>query len=558
MVTHVAGDHIHPILQIFLEDVFVNIPLNVGITSTRTYHPHTHTNDGVLHIGEGPLTGLDPPGSPARLTVLKDFFDVWRTTGTVGTPQNNPNAFFSSTRLMDRVADATHYVQMTVNGIVNTQFENYSPHDEDEVVLRYLRIINKAPVANAQSLSTPVNTSLLLTLTGQDGDPEVTQSLSFRVRSLPTRGALFDSQNNPVTVNTVLPAAGLRYQPTNGLSGPDGFTFDVQDNGGTADGGQNTSAIANVSIQVESPVNQAPTASAQSVAARAGVARRITLTGNDGDPGATQTLTFRVVSLPSSGTLLDSNGNPVVPNTDLPGPAVTYTANRNADGADSFTFRVRDNGGTANGGVDTSAPATVSINVVNSVDPNDMLGPKGIGKSNAVAPGEQLPFTVRFENMATATAPAQHIVVQTVLDSDLDPATFSFGDIGFASTRIDLPDSSSAWQSHVDYSDYLGEWQVSVQADFDPVSMTATWTLTTIDPATGGLPEDPMAGFLLPNDASRRGDGFLNFTVQARQDRPTGTRIDSSAVITFDANDAIRTNALWHTVDNQLRSVYSI
>lgn len=558
MVTHAPGDHIHPILQIFLEDLFVPIPADIGMTPSRTYHPHTHTDDGELHIGEGTVTGIDPPGSPVRLTVLKDFFDVWRTTGTVGTPQNNPNAFFSNTRLMDRTADATHYVRMTVNGVVNAQFENYSPHDLDQIVLRYVRIINKAPVANAQSLSTPANTSLSLTLTGSDGDPEVTQSLSFRVRSLPARGTLLDSNNNPVTINTVLPAASLRYQPNSGTSGPDGFTFDVQDNGGTADGGQNTSATANVSIEVESPANQAPVGHAQSLAARANVARRITLTGDDGDPGVSQVLTFRIATLPSKGTLLDSNGNPVTANANLPGPTVTYTANRNAEGADSFTFRVRDDGGTTNGGADLSGPATVSINVVNSADPNDMLGPKGVGSANAVAPDEQLPFTVRFENMATATAPAQHIVVQTVLDSDLDPATFSFGDIGFAATRIDVPDSSTVFHSEVDYSDALGNWRVSVRAEFDPATMTAVWTLSTIDPATGNFPEDPMAGFLLPNDASHRGDGFLNFTVQSRQDRATGTRIDSSALITFDANDALRTNALWHTVDHRLRSAFSI
>ncbi len=42
---------------------------------------------------------------------------------------------------------------------------------------------------------------------------------------------------------------------------------------------------------------------------------------------------------------------------------VTYTPATNFTGADSFTFAVKDNGGTANLGTDTSAPAVVDINV---------------------------------------------------------------------------------------------------------------------------------------------------------------------------------------------------
>jgi hypothetical protein len=147
MFSHVAGEHIHPTLRIVIEGQDVLIPADVGLTPSRHYNPHTHTADGVLHIGEGPLTGIDPPGSSVRLTTLKDFFDVWRTTN-VGTSLNNPDAFFSENQILDRVADANHAVQMTVNGQPNFEFENYSPHDEDEVVIRFVSLGNQSAWRN--------------------------------------------------------------------------------------------------------------------------------------------------------------------------------------------------------------------------------------------------------------------------------------------------------------------------------------------------------------------------------------------------------------------------
>jgi hypothetical protein len=140
-------EHIHFTLRIVIEGQDVPIPANVGLTDSRHYHPQTHAADGVLHVGEGPLTGVDPPGSPLRPATLEDFFDVWRTTN-VGASRNNPAAFFSENQILDRVADAGHSVQMTVNGQPNFEFENYSPRDGDQVVISFVSLEDQSPWRN--------------------------------------------------------------------------------------------------------------------------------------------------------------------------------------------------------------------------------------------------------------------------------------------------------------------------------------------------------------------------------------------------------------------------
>jgi hypothetical protein len=373
MVSHALGEHAHPhpTLRILLDGQELTIPANIGVTPERLYAYHTHDTSGQLHYDGAEAhqgtSGLDPIGSPLRFTTLDDFFDVWRETGTPGTPQNNPNAFFSSTRIMDRSADATHAITFTVNGQPNNQFENYSLHPGDAAVISFVEVVNQTPTANAQTVNGSLNTTSSITLTGDDGNTEVTQTLSFRIATLPTRGSLRDSGGNPVTIGTTLPTPNLSYMPGPGFAGNDSFTFIVQDSGGTANGGEDTSNPATVSINVRP--NQAPTAGSQTVAVTQDTAKSITLTGDGGDTAVQQALTFRVQTLPSNGALTDSAGNAVTAGTPLPGPNVTYTPNAGVTGSDNFTFTVQDNGGTEGGGQDTSTAATVSLNVTARATP---------------------------------------------------------------------------------------------------------------------------------------------------------------------------------------------
>jgi formylglycine-generating enzyme required for sulfatase activity len=125
----------------------------------------------------------------------------------------------------------------------------------------------------------------------------------------------------------------MLYTANAGYSGQDSFSFKAND--GQADGN-----VAAVTITV-SKGNAPPVANAQSVQATAGVALAVTLSASDQDRDA---LTYSVVAFPGHGSL---GGTP---------PNLTYTANANYSGQDSFSFK-------ANDGQADSDVATVSVTV---------------------------------------------------------------------------------------------------------------------------------------------------------------------------------------------------
>jgi VCBS repeat-containing protein len=195
--------------------------------------------------------------------------------------------------------------------------------------------VNDPPLANNQFVTTEEDTANTVTLTASDVDGD---ALTYTVLTQPAHGALSGK----------LPS--LAYTPALNYSGPDSFTFSVND--GKAD-----SAIAAVSIAI-TPVNDPPVANPQSVATALNTAKAITLTGSDVDGDS---LTFAVFSPPAHGAL---SGN-------LPG--VVYTPALNYSGPDSFTFKVND------GTVDSSAAAiTITIEAAVNQAPTVNAGPNQV------------------------------------------------------------------------------------------------------------------------------------------------------------------------------------
>jgi hypothetical protein len=99
--------------------------------------------------------------------------------------------------------------------------------------------------------------------------------------------------------------------------------------------------------------------------------------------------------LPTAGTLKD-NGTAVtagqfVPLADITGGKLVFTPDANANGAaySQFTFQVQDDGGTANGGVDTDlTPRTATINVTPVND-------APVGTSATVTTLEDTPYVIQ-------------------------------------------------------------------------------------------------------------------------------------------------------------------
>jgi hypothetical protein len=90
---------------------------------------------------------------------------------------------------------------------------------------------------------------------------------------------------------------------------------------------------------------------------------------------------------------------------------------------------------------------------------------------------------------------------------------------------------------------------VEIIGSFDASNGRLDWTFRTLDPNTLTLPEDAFAGFLPPDDASGRGQGFLSYGVRPKSNAVTGTRYDAQARIIFDTEAPIDTPAIRNTAD---------
>lgn len=188
-----------------------------------------------------------------------------------------------------------------------------------------------------------------------------------------------------------------------------------------------------------------------------------------------------------------------------------------------------------------------SSETITAWDPNEKHGPQGWAAiGSPPLDGQPMAYSVFFENQASASAAAQEVIITDYLDPDLDWTTFELGEIAFGSYTVADLGGRSAGSVRVPLED--STLVVDIAASIDPYSGRALWTLCTIDPQTGALPEDPLAGFLPPNDETHRGEGHVTFTVLPRADLAPNAQLVNSASIVFDTNPAISTNAVTLTV----------
>jgi RHS repeat-associated protein len=179
--------------------------------------------------------------------------------------------------------------------------------------------------------------------------------------------------------------------------------------------------------------------------------------------------------------------------------------------------------------------------VAGSLDPNEKTGPGGFGPDHFIAPESALPYRIDFENEASATAPAQRVVITDELDADLDWDTFAWTEVGFGDVLVTVPSGSQHFQTTVDVTYNDRAFQVEIELELDLQTGLLTAVFQSIDPATS-LPPDVLTGFLPPEDGTGRGQGYISYTSQPRPDLATGTQIRNIALITFDVNEPIATN----------------
>ena len=195
------------------------------------------------------------------------------------------------------------------------------------------------------------------------------------ITTLPTAGTL-TLGGVAVTLNQVIPAGSLGtlvYTPAANANGAAyaNIGFKVQDNGGTANGGVDTSAAANTLTIDVTAVNDAPTGADATLTVAGGGSKTFSAAdfGFADAAGESNTLQAVIITaLPAAGTLTLSGAavtaNQSIAVADIGNLVFTPAAGGSGAGYASIGFKVQDNGGTANGGMDTSVTAnTLNINV---------------------------------------------------------------------------------------------------------------------------------------------------------------------------------------------------
>ena len=196
----------------------------------------------------------------------------------------------------------------------------------------------------------------------------------------------------------------------------------------------------------------------------------------------------------------------------------------------------------------------VTIQAVASVDPNDKSGAQGTGDGRFLTGAQPLRYTIYFENLETATAPAQEVLVTDQLDpSKLDFTTFSLGQVTFGTRSIVPSSGSSAFTADVDLRP-AKNLIARVQGNLNFDTGLLTWRFLSLDPVTLQPTEDALAGFLPPNRTSPEGQGSVSFTVKPKSAQVTGAQIRNRASIKFDENAVILTPEWLNTIDNSAPS----
>jgi Domain of unknown function (DUF4347)/Bacterial Ig domain/Beta-propeller repeat/Bacterial cadherin-like domain len=231
--------------------------------------------------------------------------------------------------------------------------------------------VNDAPAGTDKTLTALEDTEYVFSALDfgftdpADGVPDALAAV--RIASLPAAGSLALSGVAVAAGQSIsagdIAAGNLRFTLAAGANGAAyaSFTFQVQDDGGTAGGGADLDPTPNTIVVDVTAVNDAPAGTDKTVTTLEDVDYVFTAADfgftDAADSPASALAAVRIASAPTAGTLTLSGAVITageVTFADIAAGRLKFTpgADANGIGYASFTFQVRDDGGTANGGVD--------------------------------------------------------------------------------------------------------------------------------------------------------------------------------------------------------------
>jgi large repetitive protein len=366
--------------------------------------------------------------------------------------------------------------------------------------------VNDAPVAAGDSYTLAEDTPFVAvtSVLANDGDGDQDSLTAVLVQG-PSRGTLTLNANGSFTYTPVANGSGVE-------------TFSYKANDGSVDSGP---AVVTITVV---PVNDAPSANAQSVSVQAGATTAITLTAQDVDG---DTLTYSVSAGPAHGTLSGT------------APNLFFTPSAGYVGMDSFTFRAGD--GTVN-----SALATVQLQVLAAsrapeaedqwmIIDEDTAGE--IALSAGDPEGDPLTFTIVVppsHGTLTGTLPNVTYTPDPDFEGE-DRFTFRASDgLNYSNTAsVDL------WVWGVNDPPVVAELQVevgpdgSVDGQLQATDPEGDWIFywITSEPTRGTVTFDPMTGlFTYVANPGDPGPDSFTYTVYDSQTQGNDATVQVLAV----------------------------
>jgi uncharacterized repeat protein (TIGR01451 family) len=199
----------------------------------------------------------------------------------------------------------------------------------------------------------------------------------------------------------------------------------------------------------------------------------------------------------------------------------------------------------------------LEIESIASIDPNDKAGPAGGDSKNSpsgqqqnfINSNEPMTYMVYFENLETATAATQEILITDQLDTAFDWATFSLGSLQIGNKTLSIPEGQQNFKTTIDLRPDLPTL-VDLDCRYDAATGYAEWTLKGKNPYTGDY------GDILPpnsKDIAPLGQGWISYSIRPKEGLSTGFAIKNKATIDFEIGippAPMETPEVINTIDN--------